>query len=576
MSIPTKPIKTWVDCDIVVQAGHENKLLGMNEGGGGPEGDEINWTPVIANEAVRILREAGVNAIKNDASITTGGVGWNCILAVAVHFDDPDSGESGPSVGFPPAGGSGAGQAWKEFYLQYWPWPDLWRGMNITNEEKGYYGYRHWDTSDAKILIEFGDLGSSRQAQWMKPRLKWLGALLAHFLSKRSGKGNVPAPAPFNGNGSGGGGIAIPNTPVISAIPGGSSHLASPWLAGDSTIEAVADGHAELGKSGHKLDAVARIQHGLNRLATVHPEYAIDLGTLGGNAGYYGPKTEGAVYEFQTDQGLPKTGVINRATIRALDAALIALDQNGPLPPTTTPPTPATNTAGETIPAPGSTPVGNPVQWHTEKGYAKDKANPGKGWAKTSGITGTSQRYSDGSVVMKGSEILDAVRAGITFPTITTEQKRYIKDGVHHIVQGAYCRSGRQLPDATFMDHYPGISGETGWVPGYSTQFGKSDDQDEGTGSETFGITQTSSEVCGCSVKASILVAWFGAHYATNPARLTAMVEVYYPVTRRYVKVPLTDVGPSEHVKAKIDLTYAVDGFLGTDGGDDVYFRLII
>jgi hypothetical protein len=37
-----------------------------------------------------------------------------------------------------------------------------------------------------------------RQAEWLKPRLRWLGSLLAHFLSRRSGLSNVPKPAPFD------------------------------------------------------------------------------------------------------------------------------------------------------------------------------------------------------------------------------------------------------------------------------------------------------------------------------------------------------------------------------------------
>jgi hypothetical protein len=72
-----------------------------------------------------------------------------------------------------------------------------WRRDNFTQDEQYYYGFNYTATSDAEFLIEFGDLHSLRQARWMKPRLSWLGSLVAHYVSKRLGKGNIPKPAPF-------------------------------------------------------------------------------------------------------------------------------------------------------------------------------------------------------------------------------------------------------------------------------------------------------------------------------------------------------------------------------------------
>ena len=85
-----------------------------------------------------------------------------------------------------------AASAWKKLYSKFFPFqfmPD-----NFTADERGYYGFKFTITTDAEFLIEFGDLGSLTQARWMKPRLKWMGALLAYFLSERIGKGNVPLP----------------------------------------------------------------------------------------------------------------------------------------------------------------------------------------------------------------------------------------------------------------------------------------------------------------------------------------------------------------------------------------------
>jgi hypothetical protein len=52
-----------IDCDVVIQAGHEN-TPDDRTGGEGPLGREIDWTPIVANEAVRLLKEAGVKAVK--------------------------------------------------------------------------------------------------------------------------------------------------------------------------------------------------------------------------------------------------------------------------------------------------------------------------------------------------------------------------------------------------------------------------------------------------------------------------------------------------------------------------------
>ena len=185
------------DCDIVIQAGHENTPDGAT-GGSGPLGNEIDWTPIVANEAVAILQAAGVNTVKEDASIKHTDRTYRCKLAVFVHFDDPDSGESGPSVGYDHDDDEPAAKGWKELYKEFFPFNATWRPDNFTEDEHHYYGFAHTFTTDAEFLIEFGDLHSMRQAQWLKPRLRWLGSLLAHYLSRRRGLGNVPKPVPFD------------------------------------------------------------------------------------------------------------------------------------------------------------------------------------------------------------------------------------------------------------------------------------------------------------------------------------------------------------------------------------------
>jgi hypothetical protein len=188
------PPPAGLDGDVFIQAGHQN-TPDNKTGGEGPLGNEIDWTPIVADEATRILRNAGVSAIREDASLKRPerrNERFRVKVATFLHFDDPDSGETGASVGFKGSSDAGAASAWKKLYSKFFPFrfmPD-----NFTADESGYYGYKFTITTDAEFLIEFGDLGSLTQARWMKPRLKWMGALLAHFLSARIEKGNVPLP----------------------------------------------------------------------------------------------------------------------------------------------------------------------------------------------------------------------------------------------------------------------------------------------------------------------------------------------------------------------------------------------
>jgi len=183
-----------LDGDVFIQAGHQN-TPDDKTGGEGPLGKEIEWTPIVADEATRILRNAGVSTIREDASLKLPerkDERFHVKVAVFIHFDDPDGGETGSSVGFDNPSDEPAAAEWKKLYGKFFPFkfmPD-----NFTTDEAKYYGFKFTITTDAEFLIEFGDLGSLKQAQWMKPRLKWMGALLAHFLSQRIEKGDVPLP----------------------------------------------------------------------------------------------------------------------------------------------------------------------------------------------------------------------------------------------------------------------------------------------------------------------------------------------------------------------------------------------
>jgi Putative peptidoglycan binding domain len=354
-------------------------------------------------------------------------------------------------------------------------------------------------------------------------------------------------------------GVMPPNVEVL---------LTSDALKGEPILEAVAASHARLIASQTRNPGVARLQQAFNLLAKDHPNYAINLGLNGQYAGYFGSKTTTAVDAFQRGHGFAPNGEVGSSTILALDKDCLAIEAR----------LPEDKSSHGDPHSDHGTPTGPSTIWQASAGYSHVKNNPTRGFSSTDGIRWSSQKYSDGTTVMTGVENLNAKRGNQTYPTIIARQSRTITGGRHEIQQSGYCHGKRILPNALFIENYSGLNGND-VLHGYSTRFGKSDDEDEGTGSELFGITQTSSEVCGCSVKASILKKWFGTNFATDPRLLSTSVEMYFPKTRRYARVPLTDVGPSESVRAIIDLTWAVDEFLGTDGGDtdcDVYFRPII
>lgn len=175
--------------DVLIQAGHEGRKSGKT-GAVGPLGNEIDWTPIVADIATKILSEAGVSVIREDARLYGT---YRVTLAIFIHFDGSGSScSSGASIGYNDASDKPAANAWKALYGQYWPFK--WMPDNFTVNLSQYYGFSYSLTSDAELVLELGEITCLEQAQWLKPRLVWLGQLLAHFISKRIGKGEIALP----------------------------------------------------------------------------------------------------------------------------------------------------------------------------------------------------------------------------------------------------------------------------------------------------------------------------------------------------------------------------------------------
>jgi hypothetical protein len=185
--------------DLLVSAGHEGRPASCarfpqhhcNLGAAG----ERQWTPIVADEATRVLRRYGLTVARLPADFAgTYQVG----AAAFIHFDGsvPPC-ASGASVGFHHAADAQAARDWHALYGRYWPFgfqPD-----NFTGGLHNYYGYRQVDARDGSLVLELGEITCPAQHAWLAPRLRWAGDLLAYYLSRLIGKGAVPLPAPFPG-----------------------------------------------------------------------------------------------------------------------------------------------------------------------------------------------------------------------------------------------------------------------------------------------------------------------------------------------------------------------------------------
>jgi len=172
---------------IFIQAGHEGRTRG-NTGACSSYGCEIEWTPIVADEATRILREAGYTVIRADADRKRRS---KVVLAVSIHFDANNVPcRTGASIGYNDDTDKPAADAWKALYKGYFPYK--WMNDNFTSALRNYYNYKYTITSDAELVLELGDINCKKQALWLKPRLKFLGELVAYFAAARV-EGEAPA-----------------------------------------------------------------------------------------------------------------------------------------------------------------------------------------------------------------------------------------------------------------------------------------------------------------------------------------------------------------------------------------------
>jgi hypothetical protein len=196
-----------LDGDVLIQAGHEGRPdCGPPPGGEPPSlchntgaRGEIRWTPVVADEATRALRAAGIHVLRVGANLE--GRRYRVRDALFLHFDGSTRPcATGASIGYPtkangwtaPAASAGAGAAWKALYGRFIPF--RFERDNFTSTLRRYYGFKHVAVSDAALVIEGGELTCPAQREWLQTKLRWEGDLLAYFVATRLGR-NVPLPS---------------------------------------------------------------------------------------------------------------------------------------------------------------------------------------------------------------------------------------------------------------------------------------------------------------------------------------------------------------------------------------------
>ncbi|MEO6913113.1 MAG: hypothetical protein ABI182_03705 [Candidatus Baltobacteraceae bacterium] len=183
--------------DVLIGAGHEGRpqscaqFPGRKCNMGAP--GEIEWTPIVADEAARVLRAHGVSVARLPADFHGH---YDVDAAIFIHFDghDPVCGSSA-SIGYHTPASEPAAKLWRRLYGRYWPFG--FQEDNFTENLSRYYGFRQVTASRAALVIELGEITCPQQKAWIAARLQWQGQLLAYFLSDLIGKGNLSDPGAF-------------------------------------------------------------------------------------------------------------------------------------------------------------------------------------------------------------------------------------------------------------------------------------------------------------------------------------------------------------------------------------------
>jgi hypothetical protein len=180
--------------DVLISAGHEGRPASCrnfpqhhcNLGAAG----ERAWTPIVADAATQILRGGGLTVARLPADFNGR---YRVSVAIFIHFDGSDPPcRSAASIGYAHKQDAYAAREWRALYRAHWPFgfePD-----NFTSSLREYYGFAQVDARSGSLVLELGEITCPTQRSWLAPRLHWEGAMVAYFVSKLVGKGNIAKP----------------------------------------------------------------------------------------------------------------------------------------------------------------------------------------------------------------------------------------------------------------------------------------------------------------------------------------------------------------------------------------------
>ncbi len=173
--------------DVLISAGHEGRPESCarfpqhhcNLGAAG----EREWTPIVADEATRILRSEGYTVAREPADFNGT---YDVKAAIFIHFDGTQTPcTSGASIGYHTEASHPAALLWRKSYGSAFPFrfqPD-----NFTKNLSDYYGFRQVHASDGALVLELGELTCPIQKAWLTPRLQCEGRFIADFLRQLIG-----------------------------------------------------------------------------------------------------------------------------------------------------------------------------------------------------------------------------------------------------------------------------------------------------------------------------------------------------------------------------------------------------
>ncbi len=174
--------------DALISAGHEGRPANCarfpkhhcNLGTPG----ERRWTPIVADEAARILRAQGFSVAREPADFEGS---YEVKAAIFIHFDGSDRPcSTGASIGYHDPASSAAARMWRDTYARYFPFRFM--ADNFTDNLRDYYGFRQVHASNGGLVLELGEITCPAERRWLAPRLKWEGDLIAHVVSVLIGK----------------------------------------------------------------------------------------------------------------------------------------------------------------------------------------------------------------------------------------------------------------------------------------------------------------------------------------------------------------------------------------------------